>query len=50
MFEIFTDFHNDSEAIKIINSVCADNESRAKNLAKSIFGTKGLKAVKGLIR
>lgn len=50
LFEVFTDYQCESEAIKMMNSLETSASESAKQLAKNILGDKGVKAVKKFIK
>lgn len=50
LFEVFTDFQCESEAIRMMNSLEASVPGSAKQLAKNILGDKGVEAVKKLMK
>ena len=49
VFEIFTDYHNDDEALKMLNNVFVDMGFGKKNV-KNLLGEKGMKVVKELLK
>lgn len=49
VFEVFTDYSEDSNAIKMINNLDSNKMSGTKNLAKTILGDKGVKKIKSIL-
>ena len=49
VFEVFTDYQCESDAIKIMNNLETTAAGSAKQLAKSILGEKGVQAVKKIL-
>lgn len=50
LFEIFTNYHDESDALKEINEAASNMKGQAKGLVKGILGEKGVKSVKKLLR
>lgn len=50
LFEVFTDFQCESDAIKMMNSLEISASGSAKQLAKNILGDKGVRAVKKMMK
>ncbi len=50
IFEVFTDFQCESDAIKMMNSLEISASESAKKLAKKVLGDKGVQVVKKLIK
>ena len=49
IFEIFTDYNNDSKALQLINNLEKNVNKDAKKVAKEILGDKGIKIIKGFL-
>lgn len=53
LFEVFTDYQEESDALKIINHIIDDGPSAtdmAKKMAKGILGEKGVKTLKRIVK
>lgn len=53
LFEVFTDYQEESDALKIINHIVEDAPSAtdvAKKMAKGILGEKGVKTLKRIVK
>lgn len=53
LFEVFTDYHNESEALHIINHIVEDKTSTGevvKNMAKGILGDKCVETIKHFLK
>lgn len=53
LFEVFTDYQDESDALKIINHIIEDTPSAtdvAKKMAKGILGDKGVKTLKRIVK
>lgn len=50
VFEVFTNYQDESDALKMMNTIEADAAHGAKELVKGILGEKGVKAVKSLLK
>lgn len=49
IFEVFTDYHEESDALKAIQSIMVDRKSRVKGIAKKVIGQKGIDFVKKIL-
>lgn len=49
IFEVFTDYHEESDALKAIQSIMVDRKSRVKGIAKKVIGQKGIDFVKKVL-
>ena len=53
LFEVFTNYQDESDALKLINHIIADPPSatdRVKTVAKGILGDKNVKTLKRIVK
>lgn len=50
MFEVFTNWQDESDALKAINNILVDMSISMKNVVRSIVGQKGINAIKKITR
>lgn len=50
VFEVFTDTEDETEALRLMQSLITDVSSAAKGAIKKVLGDKGVKIVKGLLK
>ena len=50
VFEVFTDYRCESDAIKIMNNLEISASASVKQLAKNILGEKGVQTVKKILK
>lgn len=50
IFEIFTDYHDEDEALQLMKNLIVDSKHQVKDMVTSIIGEKGIDMVRKLIR
>ena len=49
VFEVFTDYKEDSNALKMINNLDSNRIANPKKIAKNLLGDKGVNKIKNMI-